>query len=59
VARLYDETVKIMKMKEVQDLVLSSGSEFASTAPKETQGLLRDEGAMWANVIRKLGIKGE
>ncbi|MDB5863291.1 MAG: hypothetical protein JWO70_1097 [Betaproteobacteria bacterium] len=59
VARLFEETVKIMKMKEVNDLVFSSGSEVSSTSPKETQALLRDEGAMWANVIRKLGIKGE
>jgi tripartite-type tricarboxylate transporter receptor subunit TctC len=59
VARLHDETVRIMKMKELNDLVLSSGSEVASTAPKETQALLREEGAMWENVIRKLGIKGE
>jgi tripartite-type tricarboxylate transporter receptor subunit TctC len=59
VARLFEETVKIMKMKEVNDVVFSSGSEVAYTAPKETQALLREEGAMWANVIRKLGIKGE
>jgi tripartite-type tricarboxylate transporter receptor subunit TctC len=59
IARLYDETLKIMKMKEVQDVVLNSGSEVASTAPKEMQALLREEGAMWANVIKKLGIKGE
>ena len=59
IARLYDETVKIVKMKEVQDLVFTGGSEVASTSPKETQGLLRDEGAMWASVIKKLGIKGE
>jgi tripartite-type tricarboxylate transporter receptor subunit TctC len=59
IARLYDEVVKIMKMKEVQDLVFTGGSEVATTAPKETQGLLRDEGAMWEKVIKKLGIKGE
>ena len=59
VQRLYDETVKIMKMKEVNDAVVASGSEVAFTTPKETQGLLRDEGAMWAKVIGKLGIKGE
>ena len=59
IARLYDETVKIMKMKEVHDLVVSSGSEVAYTTPKETQGLLRDEGAMWAKVIKTTGIKGE
>ena len=59
IARLYEETVKIMKMKDVQDVVFSGGSEVATTAPKETQGLLRDEGAMWEKVIKKLGIKGE
>ena len=59
IARLYDETVKIMKMKEVQDVVFTGGSEVATTAPKETQGVLRDEGAMWEKVIKKLGIKGE
>ena len=59
IKRLYDETVKIMKIKEVQDTVLGSGSEVAYTTPKETQGLLREEGAMWAKVIGKLGIKAE
>ena len=59
VQRLYDETVKIMNMKEVKDIVFSGGSEVATTSPKETQALLRDEGAMWAKVIGKLGIKAE
>jgi tripartite-type tricarboxylate transporter receptor subunit TctC len=59
IARLYDETVKVMKRKDVHDLVASGGSEVAYTTPQETQGLLRDEGAMWANVIRKTGIKGD
>ena len=59
IKRLYDETVKIMKMKEVHDIVVASGSEVAFTTPSETQGLLRDEGAMWAKVIKTTGIKGE
>ena len=59
IARLYDETVKIMKMKEVHDVVLGTGSEVAFTSPQVTQGLLRDEGAMWAKVIKATGIKGE
>ncbi|HEX2824999.1 MAG TPA: tripartite tricarboxylate transporter substrate binding protein [Burkholderiales bacterium] len=59
VKRLYDETVKVMKQKEVHDLVVASGSEVAFTTPTETQGLLRDEGAMWAKVIKATGIKGE
>src|SRR5688572_22790372 len=59
IARLYEETVKVMKMKEVQDLVMGTGSEVAFTTPKETQGLLHAEGAMWNKVITKLGIKGE
>jgi tripartite-type tricarboxylate transporter receptor subunit TctC len=59
IKRLYDETAKIMKTKEVHDLVVASGSETAFTTPTETQGLLRDEGAMWAKVIKATGIKGE
>ena len=59
VQRLYEETAKVMKLKEVHDVVFSGGSEVAYTTPKETQGLLRDEGAMWAKVIGKLGIKAE
>jgi tripartite-type tricarboxylate transporter receptor subunit TctC len=59
IQRLYDETVKIMKMPEVKDLVTTGGSEVAFTTPKETQGLLREEGAMWQKVVSKLGIKGE
>jgi len=59
IQRLYNETVKIMRMPEVRDVVASGGSEVAFTTPNETQGLLRDEGAMWQKVISKLGIKGE
>ena len=59
IQRLYNETVKIMKMPEVRDVVTNGGSEVAFTTPKETQGLLHDEGAMWNKVINKLGIKGE
>jgi len=40
-------------------IVFSGGSEVATTSPKETQGLLHEEGAMWEKVIKKLGIKGE
>ena len=59
IARLYDETVKVMKLKEVNDLVMGTGSEVAFTTPAQTQGLLRDEGAMWAKVIKTTGIKAE
>jgi hypothetical protein len=38
---------------------MGTGSEVAFTTPKETQGLLHAEGAMWNKVITKLGIKGE
>lgn len=59
IQRLYDETAKIMRMAEVKNVVVGGGSEVAFTTPRETQGLLRDEGAMWHKVISKLGIKGE
>lgn len=57
VARMYEESVKILKMPEVRDAVAVGGSEPGGTPPAETQRLVREESAMWDKLIKTLGVK--
>jgi tripartite-type tricarboxylate transporter receptor subunit TctC len=59
IARLHEEAAKVMHMPEVRDVVLASGSETVGNTPAELSKAMRDETAMWANVIKKVGVKME
>ncbi|MBM3357602.1 MAG: tripartite tricarboxylate transporter substrate binding protein [Betaproteobacteria bacterium] len=57
VARMYEESTKILKMPEVRDAVAAGGSEPGGAPPAETQRLVREESAMWEKLIKSLGVK--
>lgn len=57
VARMYEESAKILKMPEVRDAVAVGGSEPGGTPPAETQRMVREESAMWDKLIKTLGVK--
>ena len=59
IARLHAETVKILQMPEVKDAVLATGSETAGIPTAEANTIMRDETAMWAKVIKTVGVKIE
>ena len=59
ITRLYDEVAKVLRMPEVKDVVLAGGSETAGTPLRETNEIVRDETAMWAKVIKTVGVKVE
>jgi tripartite-type tricarboxylate transporter receptor subunit TctC len=59
VERLYNESVKIMRRPDVNDLVLGSGSEVSAISTEETRTRVRNETAMWAKVVKSTGIKVE
>ncbi len=59
ITRLYDETVKVLKIPEVKDAVLATGSETGGIAPPEANAIVRDETAMWAKLIKTVGVKVE
>jgi tripartite-type tricarboxylate transporter receptor subunit TctC len=57
VAKMYEESAKILKLAEVRDAVAVGGSEPGGTMPAETQKLVREESAMWDKLIKTLGVK--
>jgi tripartite-type tricarboxylate transporter receptor subunit TctC len=59
IERLYNESAKIMRRPDVNDLVLASGSEVSAISTTESQTRVREETAMWAKVVKSTGIKVE
>ena len=57
IARLNAETVKVLRMPEVGDLVLKMGYEPTGTTPEELDRFLRSETELWAKVIRSANIQ--
>jgi hypothetical protein len=43
----------------VRDAILATGSEAAGTPSRETNTIVRDETAMWAKLIKSVGVKIE
>ena len=58
-ARLYGETAKVLKLAEVRDAVLATGSETSGISPRETSIVVREETVMWAKLIKSVGVKIE
>jgi tripartite-type tricarboxylate transporter receptor subunit TctC len=59
VARIHEETAKVLQLPEVKDLVLGMGAETGGNPPQEANAIVRDETAMWAKVVRTAGVKVE
>lgn len=59
IERLYSEVVKVLRVPEVKELVLSGGSEVSDKSITAMRTKVRDETAMWAKVIKSTGIKIE
>ena len=59
VERLYVESAKILRLPEVKEAALGVGSEPVGNSPREANQIVRDETAMWAKVVKTLGIKIE
>ena len=58
-ARMNAESAKVFHMQEVKDVVLGSGSEAVGGTAEELGKIMRDENAMWAKVIKTVGVKVE
>jgi tripartite-type tricarboxylate transporter receptor subunit TctC len=58
-ARLHEEAVKVMRMQDVKDMVLASGSETVGNTADELTAILHAESAMWAKVVKTVGVKLE
>jgi tripartite-type tricarboxylate transporter receptor subunit TctC len=57
--RLYVESAKILRMPEVKELALGVASETVGNPPREANQIVRDETAMWAKVVKTVGVKIE
>jgi tripartite-type tricarboxylate transporter receptor subunit TctC len=59
VARLNEETLKVVRMKETQDALIRQGMDPTSTTPAEFDAFLRAEIAKWTRVAREANIKAD
>lgn len=57
IARLHAETVKVLRMPEVPELINRMGYEPTGTTPEELAEILRTESALWAKVIKNANIR--
>ncbi len=57
--RLYRETAKVLQIPEVKELVLGVVSETVGNSPREANAIVREETAMWARVVKSVGVKIE
>jgi tripartite-type tricarboxylate transporter receptor subunit TctC len=59
VQRLYSETQKALRLADVQTAMSRQGMEAQPYTPAELAARIRKETAMWAELIRKSGIRAE
>lgn len=59
IMRLYEETARVLQMPEVRDVVFGGGSEVGGATPDETNEIARTESAMWAKVVKSVGVRLE
>ncbi len=59
VARLNKEVAAILSTHEVRSLLATSGSEPVIGTPEQLGVLIRNEFAMWSELVKRTGIKAE
>ena len=59
VARLYAETVKLLKQNDVREKIAFAGAEIVGSSPDEFAAFIRSERAKYAKVIAAANIKPE
>jgi len=57
--RLNAESVKVMRRPDVNEVVLTGGSETVGNSIEEFRTIVRNESAMWAKVVKNTGVKIE
>jgi len=59
IARLRDEAVRAVALPDVQKVMAAQGLEVETSTPQQLAARIKRESAVWAEVIRDAGIKGE
>lgn len=57
VTRLNAELVKVLRLPDINEMYVSTGSEVVASTPEEQIGILRVQSERQGSIIRKLGIK--
>ncbi len=59
IARLHDEIVRVIRLPEVENGYLLSGSLAVTSRPEEFAAFIRNEIVKWGRVVREAKIQGE
>ena len=59
IARLNEETARILQQPDVKSVFMNEGAEPVGNKPEEFAAIIREETAKWAKVIRAAGIKAD
>lgn len=59
IARLHDESVKVLRLPEIVQLINNIGYEPTGTKPEQLAEIIRTESALWAKVIKDANIRAE
>ncbi len=59
IARVHAETVKVLRLPGIRELINNVGYEPTGTTPEQLAEIIRTETAIWAKVIKDAGIKPE
>lgn len=59
IMRLHDESIRVLRLPEIVQLINNIGYEPTGTKPEQLAEIIRTESALWAKVIRDANIRGE
>jgi len=59
VQRLHDESVKVLQLPNVKELLVKDGAEPVGNTPEQFAAFIRAETIKWAKVVKDAGIQPE
>jgi len=59
IARVHAETVKVLRMQEIHELINNIGYEPTGTTPEQLAEIIRTETVTWAKVIKEANIRAD
>jgi len=59
IGRLHDETVKALKLPDLQQRLASEGCDAVGSTPEQLAAYIKTEMARWAKVVKASGMQAE
>jgi tripartite-type tricarboxylate transporter receptor subunit TctC len=59
IARLHDETVKALKLPDLQQRLASEGCDPVGSTPEQLAAHIKNEMARWAKIVKASGMQAE